>query len=165
MSIIENILSLVGCNPHQTGGNMNEKKNPTQHKGSCHCGAVRYEVSIDATSGGRCNCTICTKIGYLGSNVKPADFKLIAGKESLGEYVWGSRIGARHFCKQCGVHCFGTGNLPELGGEFVSINYNTLDDVDQGKVSTYHWDGRHNNWHAGPRDAAWPIFTANQPTV
>ena len=26
------------------------------HTGGCHCGAIRYEVELDASRGGRCNC-------------------------------------------------------------------------------------------------------------
>lgn len=133
----------------------------TKHKGSCHCGAVRYEVDLaDGATGGRCNCTVCTKISQLGSVVKPEAFALIAGAESLGEYVWGGKISTRYFCKQCGVHCFGKGHLAELGGDYVSVNLNTLDDLDPRDVKVVYWDGRHNNWHAGPRDSAWPIFAA-----
>ena len=33
----------------------------------------------------------------------------------------------RFFCKTCGVHVYGTGDMPELGGAFVSINMQTLD--------------------------------------
>ena len=38
----------------------------------------------------------------------------------------------RYFCKHCGIHCFGRGHLEVLGGDYVSINLNTLDDVDLG---------------------------------
>jgi len=39
----------------------------------------------------------------------------------------------------------------------VSVNLNTLDDVDPRDVKVIYWDGRHDNWQAGPRDIAWPI--------
>jgi hypothetical protein len=55
------------------------------------------------------------------------------------------------------VHCFGSGHLAELGGDFVSINYNTLDDVDPLDVKVSYWDGRHDNWQAGARDNPWRI--------
>jgi hypothetical protein len=134
------------------------KLDPTKrHTGGCHCGAVRFEVTVDATHGGRCNCSICTKVAQLGAMVKPAAFTLLSGKESTAEYAWGGKISTRHFCKVCGVHCFGSGHLAELGGDFVSINLNTLDDVDPSEVSVVNWDGRHDNWQAGPRSTPWPI--------
>src|SRR5436190_23870836 len=108
----------------------NAKKNSpastaTKHTGGCHCGAVRYEVEIDPTHGSRCNCSICAKVAMLGSIVKPAAFKVVSGAENLSSYVWGSKVGRRHFCKHCGVHCFGEGHLDILGGDFVSVNLNT----------------------------------------
>jgi hypothetical protein len=131
------------------------------HSGGCHCGAVRYEVSIDATQGGRCNCSICTKVAQLGGMVKPDAFRLVSSKECISAYVWGGKISTRHFCKLCGVHCFGSGHLAELGGDFVSVNLNTLDDVDPSEVNVINWDGRHNNWQAGPRATPWPIKLAD----
>jgi hypothetical protein len=135
-----------------------------RHSGGCHCGAVRYEVTVDASHGSRCNCSICTKVAQLGAMVKPAAFSLVSGEEHLGHYVWGGQISTRHFCKHCGVHCYGSGHLAELGGDFVSVNLNTLDDLDPAEVQVVYWDGRHNNWQAGPRPAPWPIKLA-EPTA
>jgi len=130
---------------------------PKLHTGGCHCGRVRFQAVIDTSQGGRCNCSICTKTSHLGSSVKPDAFELLSGKESITEYVWGHEIGTRSFCKHCGIHCFGAGHLAELGGDFVTINYNTLDDVDPLDVTVIYWDGRHDNWQAGPRDTPWRI--------
>jgi hypothetical protein len=130
-----------------------------KHSGGCHCGAVRFEVHVDAGAGSRCNCSICTKTSVLGGSVKPEAFALLAGAEHLSEYVWGGKISRRFFCKHCGVHCFGRGHLKELGGDYVSVNFNTLDDYDPIDASVVYWDGRHDNWHAGPRTTPWPIST------
>jgi len=135
-----------------------EKKGAQKQTGSCHCGAVRFEVNIDLGSGGgRCNCSICTKLGTTGGIVKPDAFQLVAGKDQLSSYQWGAKVSERFFCKQCGVHCFANGHLPELGGDYVSVNLNCLDDADVNELSIQHWDGRHNNWEGGPRDRPWPI--------
>jgi hypothetical protein len=47
-----------------------------------------------------------------------------------------------------------------MGGDYVSVNLNALDDVDTSAMSMIYWDGRHNNWHAGPRPMPWPIAAA-----
>jgi hypothetical protein len=129
-----------------------------QHRGSCHCGAVRFEVDIDVSRGSRCNCSVCTKTGVTGGIVKPSAFALIAGEESLGTYEWGAKISKRFFCKRCGVHCFGRGHLDEVGGDYVSVNLSCLDDVELTETKLTYWDGRHNNWQAGTRDTPWRML-------
>ena len=130
-----------------------------KYTGTCHCGAVRFEVEFDFVkgSGSRCNCTICKKLGVTGGLVKPAMFALVAGEDCLGAYQWGAKISTRYFCKRCGVYCFGKGHLEMLGGDFVSVNLNTLDHVDLDEGAVVYWDGRHDNWKAGPRKTPWPV--------
>ncbi|EYF07283.1 GFA family protein [Chondromyces apiculatus] len=131
-----------------------------KHTGSCHCGNLRYEAMIDLSAGGSgCNCSICTKLNGMWAYMKPHEFTLLSGEDSLGAYAWGSKVGARHFCKNCGVQCFSRCNLEFMGGDFVSVNMNTLDDIDPSTVKPHFWDGRHDNWQAGSRDTPWPIFT------
>lgn len=126
----------------------------SNHVGSCHCRALRYEVDLPADfQATMCNCTVCLKIGARTAIVKPAAFRLTSGEDSATTY--GNAIGARYFCKRCGVHCYGTGSLPELGGAFVSVNLNTLDDMELAGLPVVYWDGRHDNWMAGPRPAPW----------
>lgn len=81
----------------------------------------------------------------------------MSDEDSITKYGFGQNISKRSFCKHCGVHCFGAGHLEVLGGDFVSINLNTLDRVDPRDVHVIYWDGRHDNWHAGPSDQPWPI--------
>jgi len=127
-----------------------------KHLGTCHCGDVRFEVEIDATAGSRCNCSVCTKTSVTGGVVKPAAFSLRSDESKLSMYEWGGKISQRYFCKRCGVHCFGRGHLEQLGGDYVSVNLNCLDDIDLRDVSVIFWDGRHNNWQGGPRKEPWP---------
>ncbi len=131
------------------------------YEGSCHCGAVRFQVEADLANGaGRCNCSICTRIAQLGVLVKPEAFKLLAGEQALSFYEWGHKVSRRYFCRHCGIHCFGRGALPELGGAFVSANLNCVEALDPGQIKVNYWDGRHNNWEAGTRDRPWPIHGA-----
>jgi hypothetical protein len=132
----------------------------TTYQGSCHCGAVKFEATLDLPFATRCNCSICTKTMWTAAHCKPAQFTLIAGAAELSGYAWGMKVATRYFCKHCGVQCYGAGSLEELGGEFVSININALDGVDPHALALRHWDGRHDNWQAGMSDTAWPIFRA-----
>ena len=131
--------------------------NAKKHAGGCHCGAVRFEVVVDASQGTRCNCSICTKVNGIGAIVKPDDLVLTAGEDALSTYAWGGKTATRFFCKHCGVQCFARGFLEEVGGHYAAVYLNTLDDVDPAQISLIYWDGRHNNWEAGPRPTPWPI--------
>lgn len=129
-------------------------------QGSCHCGSVKFEVEADPAEGAsRCNCSVCTKLGALGSIVKPSAFKLLTPESELGVYEWGAKISKRFFCKACGTHCFGRGHLAEVGGDFVSFSYNAVDGLEISELPVIHWDGRHNNWQSGPRSEPYRILT------
>lgn len=131
---------------------------PKKHTGSCHCGAIRFEVAIDLTPGvSRCNCSICTKTATTNGIVKPGTFTLLQGEDRLGIYEWGPKTSRRYFCTKCGVHCFGRGHLEEVGGDYVSVNVNTLDDVELTELTVVYWDGRHDEWQKGPRKTPWPL--------
>lgn len=136
----------------------NQTPTAKKYSGGCHCGAVRFEVTLDPNQpGSRCNCSICTKSSVTGKIAKPDAFTLLSGESNLGTYEWGAKISKRYFCKVCGIHCFGRGYLAEVGGDYVSVNLNCLDDFDPNQIPLIHWDGRHDNWQAGPRQTPWPI--------
>ena len=142
----------------QTNAKHETQSGTTTQQGSCHCGAVRFEVDVDlGAPAGRCNCSVCTKVAATSAIVKPSAFRLLTGNEALGVYEWGMKISKRHFCKRCGVHCFARGHLVELGGDYVSVNLNCLEGVELGQLAVVYWDGRHENWEAGPRSRPWPI--------
>lgn len=138
---------------------MNDTSSTTRPlRGSCHCGALRFQVTADPARGAtRCNCSVCTKLGDLTSLVKPEAFELLSPEAELGVYEWGTKTAKRYFCKACGTHCFGRGYLAEVGGDYVSFNFNTIDDFEINELSVAYWDGRHDNWRAGPASKPWPI--------
>jgi hypothetical protein len=137
---------------------MAENEGMKKHTGGCHCGAVRFEVELDLAAGaGRCNCTACQMVAQTSNSVKPAAFRVLSPPDKTSVYEWGGKTMQRHFCKTCGIHVYGRGHLEQLGGDYVSINYNCLDGVDPWQLKVGYWDGRHNNWGAGMRDKPWPI--------
>ncbi len=132
------------------------------YTGSCHCGAVRFEADIDLSKGAsRCNCTMCMKTAKTAALIKPAAFRLLAGEDVLVDYHKEGHPTYWTFCRRCGIHAFGRGDIPEVGGAYVSVNLNCLDDVDvpTAGLAIHYWDGRHDNWQAGMRDQPWPVRT------
>ncbi|WP_437807075.1 GFA family protein [Sorangium sp. So ce1078] len=116
------------------------------YRGSCACRAVRFEADFDPSAGTtQCNCTVCAKTRWWGTIVKPSAFRLVAGEDVLGDYSR-SEAGHSRFCKTCGIRVFGHGNLPELGGEYCSVNLNCLDDTDLSGVPVMYLDGLHDTW-------------------
>jgi hypothetical protein len=128
------------------------------HPGGCQCGSVRVEAELDLGAGAtRCNCTSCTRVGATSVAVKPDAFRVLFGQDSLTEYRRGTSPNSRFFCKRCGIQVFGRGFVEELGGAYVSVNVNCLDDVELAEVPVGYWDGRHDNWEAGMRREPWPV--------
>lgn len=125
------------------------------YTGSCHCQRVRYEVDLDLSKGtGRCNCSICWKLRNWGAIAKPEDFRLLSGEDALTDYT--KSESAHHlFCKYCGVHSFGRGNVPQIGGEYVGIRLNCLDDVTPDELIAAplrYQNGRDNLWWEEPKE-------------
>jgi len=119
------------------------------YRGSCHCGAVRFEADIDLSIGTiRCNCTLCTKQRNWAALVVPSALRLLAGDESLTEYRCNTRTEQHLFCSVCGVRPFGKGDSPRWGA-YVAVSVHCLDDVTADELATVpvdYLDGRNANW-------------------
>lgn len=116
-----------------------------EYQGSCHCGAVRFQVEApEDIEADYCNCSICTKSGYLHLIVPLSKFKLLSGQDQLTTYSFNTGVAKHTFCKICGVKPFYT---PRSNPDGMDINVNCLD-TQPGSVSVAQFDGQHWEQHA-----------------
>lgn len=114
----------------------------TTHKGSCHCGRVRYEVDAPKDiEGTQCNCSICRMTGYLHLIVPKNRFKLIRGEDAIETYTFNTGIAQHYFCRHCGIKSF---YVPRSHPDGISVNINCLDPTTIKSLQVTPFDGA--NW-------------------
>ena len=77
----------------------------TEHKGSCHCGTVKFLIAaptkITVT---RCNCSLCRRKGAIMATLPKENLRVTRGEDNLGLYQWNMHIAKHYFCKTCGIY-------------------------------------------------------------
>jgi hypothetical protein len=117
---------------------MNEAKT---YVGACHCGAVKFEATTDLAKVMACNCSICSKAGWLLTFVPADQFKLISGEDVLADYQFGKKRIHHTFCPRCGIHPFGRGAGHD-GKPMFAVNVRCLDRVDVDGLTISNYDGK-----------------------
>jgi hypothetical protein len=87
---------------------------------------VRFEVDIgvDEHEAVDCNCSICTRKGFLHVLVPPERFRLLSGEGALSTYTFNTGIAKHHFCRICGIHSF---YRPRSHPGWYDVNLRCLD--------------------------------------
>ncbi len=111
-------------------------------RGGCHCGNVRYEVTVDLTEPViECNCSICQSKGLLLAFVPEAHLTIMSPQADLTEYRFNTNRIAHLFCPRCGVEPFGRGT-DQAGAVTYAVNVRTLDDTDLSTLTRMPYDGK-----------------------
>ena len=111
-----------------------------KHTGGCHCGRIRFELLAPAhLEVSECNCSICSKSGYLHLTVPASRFKLLAGPEFLTTYQFNTQTAKHFFCAVCGIKSF---YVPRSHPEGFSVNVRCLDDGTVEQITVTPVNGR-----------------------
>jgi hypothetical protein len=117
-----------------------------QYLGSCHCGAVTFSVEApESVEVEQCNCSICTKSGFLHLIVPQSRFELLSGENELTTYTFNTGVAKHYFCSRCGIKPF---YIPRSNPDGIDINVNCLDSK-PADIRIVQFDGRNWEAHAG----------------
>ena len=77
--------------------------------GSCHCGAVVFEVAYHVDNDEiknlfKCNCSLCKRRGVVVVSVPHEQLKITQGQENLSLYQWNTKVAKHYFCSTCGIY-------------------------------------------------------------
>ena len=115
------------------------------YRGSCHCGSVQFEVeAAERIKCGDCNCSICSKSGFLHLIVPKSKFKLLSGEENLTTYTFNTGVAQHKFCKTCGVKSF---YIPRSNPDGYDVNVRCLTPQPK-EVIIEPFDGKNWELHA-----------------
>ncbi|MEL7487081.1 MAG: GFA family protein [Pseudomonadota bacterium] len=111
-------------------------------RGGCHCGAVTFEADLpDRIEAHECNCSMCSKAGFLHVIVPKSAFRLLSGDDALTTYTFNTGVAKHLFCTVCGVKAFYT---PRSNPDGVSLNLRCMDRAQFASIKITPFDGL--NW-------------------
>jgi hypothetical protein len=115
--------------------------------GSCHSGAVKYEINGKLLMFAHCHCPDCRK--YTGSAfssvlaTEAEEFKITSGEDKLIEYR-SSPGKLRFFCENCGCHIYlCTEHRPGM----IFVRAGSLDDDPEMKPQAHFWSSVKAPWY------------------
>jgi hypothetical protein len=108
--------------------------------GSCHCGEITFQVEGAPEQVVECNCSHCSRKGYLLWFVPRDKFKL-ARASKLATYMFNKHVIKHHFCPKCGCAPFGFGVGPS-GEPTAAVNVRCLEGIEISSLKRVPFDGR-----------------------
>ena len=109
----------------------------TDYQGGCHCGEFRFQVSLpDSIEVEDCNCSVCSKAGYLHVIVPSRQFKVLQGQDRMQLYTFNSGVAKHYFCKTCGIY---THHQRRSNPEECGINLGCIDGVRTWEHEPIRW--------------------------
>jgi len=122
---------------------------------SCHCRSHQIEIQIPSDSPPtllNCNCSICSKKGFIHLITPKSRFKLLKpeSESKLSCYTFNTHIAKHLFCGICGICVY---YIPRSNPDGVSVNYRCVEGAnDEERKEVERWgseevrvfDGR--NW-------------------
>ena len=111
------------------------------YRGSCHCGKIAYEVTGTPEQVIDCNCSHCSRKGYLLWFVDRDKLQLNTPQDQLSTYTFNKHAIKHHFCPTCGCAPFGMAT-DRSGAAKAAINVRCLEGIDLKALQIVPVDGK-----------------------
>lgn len=116
-------------------------------RGSCHCGATRFQVTEVPRAVTRCTCSICTKRGALWAYYAPEQFSLLTPTESTATDRWEAEGVSLNSCPKCGCGTFTempdwVDGEPDFDHPRIAVNARLFDAFDLAAIPVTVVDGK-----------------------
>jgi hypothetical protein len=86
-----------------------------------------------------CNCSICTKKGFLHLIVEPSQFRLLTPTTELSLYQFNTNMAKHYFCSVCGIHSY---YIPRSHPDKIDVNVRCLEGVALQDLNVQQFNGR-----------------------
>jgi len=109
-------------------------------EGSCHCGAVRWQIDSMPEGATVCNCTVCRRYGVLWAYDWDGEGIRVSGPTRA--YLRGEREIEFHFCPTCGCVAFWRATLvDDAGRRRIAVNLRLAEPEAVAGIPIDHFDG------------------------
>ncbi|MCF8708141.1 GFA family protein [Rhizorhapis sp. SPR117] len=108
---------------------------------SCHCGNVRLSFPAMPDEAMSCNCSHCSKKGFLLAFFPADQVTIEAGTDKVSTYTFNKHVIQHRFCPTCGVQVYAEGKMPD-GSATTAINLRCAEEVDLSALNIREVDGR-----------------------
>lgn len=84
---------------------VNDTADMNHRAGQCHCGAVRFEVTLGdgLHTARRCNCSYCRMRGAVMVTAEKGAIRFLRGEDQLTRYRFNTGAAQHFFCAHCGI--------------------------------------------------------------
>ena len=96
------------------------------YNGSCHCGAVTFEVETDLSAAMMCDCSICRRKNAVMTAVTQDKITITSGEDNLSLYQFNMMAAKHYFCKTCGIYTHHKRRRDDL----IGVNTGCLENLD-----------------------------------
>jgi len=118
-------------------------------KGSCFCGAIKYEIKGTLKDAMSCHCSMCRKAfssqASAFARINPDEFSWLSGENLLTTYE--SKTGAGiQFCSKCGSTLCGTNN-----GKVIGVTLGCVEGNPKIEIEKHIFVGSKATWEIIPK--------------